>query len=400
MSDVELAAGVLHTNSIGNQGSDSRYPVPYNVSAPGNSPAPWHHPDQTRRGRLSSTLGCGNVDAISDVITSSSGRGPSAWEDIQATHGDYPYDMPPIYRDYPYETAPGSLGLLKPDVSAPGSNTDSTSIGGGYGGFGGTSSATPHTAGTAALVLSADPSLTPADVARILMLSSIEKGDPGKDIEYGAGRIDAVLAVEAATGALAPSVDSFSATTIPMYAQTTITITGENFLGGTEVEFDGVDAVSVTILDSETLEVVTPVFPEWNPADVTVRHGLGETVIPDAVEFTGDLRLNTSDVRIGQNINFTMRGPKTARWGFLINTELSSCVIKGLDFQVCRPGRLAIDRDQVTNAVGSDFVNWQVPNDPGLIGEMLYIQAGIDGNGSLPGSPWRVSNVEGGLIGP
>ncbi|MGH1363810.1 MAG: S8 family serine peptidase [Calditrichia bacterium] len=205
MTDMELAAGVIHTNSTGNQGAQGQpgctnsYPVPYNISTPGNSPGPWQHPDQGNLiGSLSSVIGCGNVVATTDVISSGSGLGPAAWENIQQRCPTYPNANPPGYMDYPFNLAgavePDSIGLLKPDVSAPGSNTTSTVPGGGYSGFGGTSSATPHTAGVVALLLSVNPTLEPADISRILQTTGIEKGAPGKDERYGAGRIDAYQA--------------------------------------------------------------------------------------------------------------------------------------------------------------------------------------------------------------
>jgi hypothetical protein len=88
------------------------------------------------------------------------------------------------------------MGLLKPDVSAPGEGSRSTyvSSGSGYGTFGGTSSATPHAAGCVALMLSINPEMLPQDVDKVLELTSVEKGAPGKDPRYGAGRIDAVAA--------------------------------------------------------------------------------------------------------------------------------------------------------------------------------------------------------------
>jgi hypothetical protein len=48
--------------------------------------------------------------------------------------------------------------------------------------------------GCVALMLSVNPEMLPRDVDRVLELTAIEKGDPGKDYRYGAGRIDALLA--------------------------------------------------------------------------------------------------------------------------------------------------------------------------------------------------------------
>jgi subtilisin family serine protease len=192
MTDFELAAGVVHTNSTSNDGNNlGSRPIPYNISTPGNCPPSWLHPDQTLIGGLSSVIGVGNVHAGTDVIVSSSPHGPAAWEDITVTRPSYPHPIPSQYWDYPYETLVGSIGLLKPDVSAPGNGTISTSDGGGYSSFSGTSGATPHVAGTVALLLSINPDLTPAEVSMIIQTTAVEKGAPGKDSRYGAGRIDA-----------------------------------------------------------------------------------------------------------------------------------------------------------------------------------------------------------------
>ncbi|NNG26784.1 MAG: S8 family serine peptidase, partial [Ignavibacteriaceae bacterium] len=209
INDVELLTGVLHTNSTSNDGNSVG--VPFNISAPGNTPGPWIHPDQTLVGGVSSVIGVGNVDAFSDIIASSSPHGPWAWEDWQINHPGYPFTVPPAYQDYPYETVPGSMGLLKPDVSAPGSNTTSLSDGGGYSGFGGTSGATPHVAGTAALIWSINPLLSPEQVSMILQTTAIEKGAAGKDNRYGAGRIDAYEAYLLALAMIPVELSSFTA---------------------------------------------------------------------------------------------------------------------------------------------------------------------------------------------
>jgi len=83
------------------------------------------------------------------------------------------------------------------DVAAPGSYIYSTVVGG-YGWKGGTSMATPFVSGLAALVLSMDSDLTPDAVETIIETSADDLGDPGRDDEYGWGRINASQAVMAA----------------------------------------------------------------------------------------------------------------------------------------------------------------------------------------------------------
>ena len=74
-----LAAGVLHANSIGNQGADLiTYPVPFNIATPGNCPPPWLHPGQQPKQALSSPISVGATDSA-DKLAASSGRGPAAW---------------------------------------------------------------------------------------------------------------------------------------------------------------------------------------------------------------------------------------------------------------------------------------------------------------------------------
>jgi hypothetical protein len=249
MTDVELAAGIVHTNSTSNDGTNlGSAPIPYNISAPGNCPPSWLHPDQTLIGGLSSVIGVGNVNASTDLIVSSSPYGPSAWEDIQSIHPGYPYPMPPEYQDYPYETSPGSIGLLKPDVSAPGNGTVSTNIGGGYSSFSGTSGATPHVGGTSALLLAINPALTPADVSMIMQTTAVEKGAPGKDPRYGAGRIDAYEAYLLALSMIPVELSSFTAAS----DENSVTL---NWSTATETNNSGFSIERKTTLDERWKEV-------------------------------------------------------------------------------------------------------------------------------------------------
>jgi len=84
----------------------------------------------------------------------------------------------------------------KIDVAAPGciifSDDSTVAAGNGLIGFCGTSQATPHVAGLAALILSENPSLTPAQVQGYIRSGAIDKGAAGFDTSYGYGRIDVI----------------------------------------------------------------------------------------------------------------------------------------------------------------------------------------------------------------
>jgi len=106
-----------------------------------------------------------------DEIARFSSRGPSTWLD----------------REY-----------IKPDISAPGRDILSVRHTGGYIIFSGTSMAAPHVSGLSALILEANPLLSVEAVERIIIDTSKDLGQPGKDSSFGNGRVNAFKAVDLA----------------------------------------------------------------------------------------------------------------------------------------------------------------------------------------------------------
>jgi subtilisin family serine protease len=135
-------------------------------------------------------IAVGAIDT-DDSVPGFSSRGPITWQNADGLG-----------------PAAGTL-LAKPDLVAPGVGIVS-SVGTGYLAYSGTSMAAPHVAGVAALVRQAAPALPPAAVADILRASASDIGAAGVDPASGAGRVDALRAVESAAG---PAPDTrFTAT--------------------------------------------------------------------------------------------------------------------------------------------------------------------------------------------
>ena len=84
------------------------------------------------------------------------------------------------------------------DLAAPGVDIVSTWTSGRFVYLSGTSMASPHVAGVAALVEAAAPALTPAQVERVLAGGATDLGPTGRDDFFGHGLVDAVRAVQAA----------------------------------------------------------------------------------------------------------------------------------------------------------------------------------------------------------
>ena len=179
-------AGLIASVAAGNTGtSQYAYPVPYNIQSPGNCPPPWLHPDQVDllAGGTSGVVCVGATDA-NDSHCDFSCVGPVAWD------------------DYPYQNGDATQpGLIRPDISAPGKNVTSLNYQSstGYVAYDGTSMATPCVSGVLALLLDANPNLMPAELDSIIELTAANAGNTMKNNITGAGRIDALAAIDALT---------------------------------------------------------------------------------------------------------------------------------------------------------------------------------------------------------
>lgn len=83
------------------------------------------------------------------------------------------------------------------DIVAPGVDVTSLEADGGTVVASGTSASAPHVSAVAALVWSARPGLAVEELEAVLRTSAVDLGDPGRDVMYGDGRIDAPAALDA-----------------------------------------------------------------------------------------------------------------------------------------------------------------------------------------------------------
>jgi subtilisin len=125
------------------------------------------------------------------------------------------------------------------ELSAPGASINSTRLGGGYALFSGTSMASPHVAGVAALVIASGVGdlngngVINDDVRLILRESARDLGAVGRDNEYGFGLVDAVAATAVVTPPPPPPPNSAPAVVIASPAD------HASFAAGQTITFSG-----------------------------------------------------------------------------------------------------------------------------------------------------------------
>jgi hypothetical protein len=111
---------------------------------------------------------------------------PAAFDEVVAVAATDELDNPASFTNYG--------DWVK--VAAPGVNIYSTVLDGTYAYMSGTSMATPHVSGAAALIWSKFPNMTRDQVWAQLQYTADDLGAPGFDVYYGFGRVNARKAVE------------------------------------------------------------------------------------------------------------------------------------------------------------------------------------------------------------
>jgi hypothetical protein len=91
---------------------------------------------------------------------------------------------------------------------------------------------------------------------------------------------------------------------------TVVTLTGQNFVGATQVQFNGVAAASFTVVNNTTLQATVPAGAQNGPITVVAPGGTAQSASPFLLDYTSDLSVTiTADpdpVWITSNLVFTI----------------------------------------------------------------------------------------------
>jgi thermitase len=161
------------------------------------------------------------------------------------------------------------------DVAAPGENILSTYLNGGYAYADGTSMSAPHVTGMAVILYSqvGSRSKAHADIVRNAIQSTAV--NVGSWVKYG--RVDLQDAMVSLAPASPPSITGVSPGSVTAFLGGTITITGNDFSGVTQLNSGGtvLTGSDFTIADNNTITYSAPLATSLGLQTVTVANGAG-----------------------------------------------------------------------------------------------------------------------------
>lgn len=181
-----------------------------------------------------------------------------------------------------------NFGATSVDIGAPGSSILSTTPGGTYGYKSGTSMATPHVSGAAALIWAADPSLTYAEV-KTLLYDSVDPLASLNSITTTGGRLNAFAALPGPRALLSSTALDFG--NVPLETTKDISITVSN---------PGTGTLTISSIVAATVGPATGAFSHTAPGTpfvlaVGASQTFSVTFAPDKTQpglTTGTLTVN------------------------------------------------------------------------------------------------------------
>ena len=210
-----------------------------------------------------------------------------------------------------------NLGRFKPEVSAPGSSIYSLAPNNSFASLSGTSMASPHVAGAAALMLQDEPDLRPDDIAERMMASSALLEDSA--FAQGTGRLDLprTLTVELMTkqgglnfGTLDRDSESWSSTrTLTFVNDSDSDLVLElsrlgNFPDTIEVSFDNIEGQTLTVPAKGVFDLSVSLLAAL-PSEVEFPEGRYPAHEDILLAVFGEQTLNIP-LNFEQSINFTL----------------------------------------------------------------------------------------------